>query len=171
MPRPWSGGEGERGMLCGNTNQADVVGLANCLLASWDFNYTVYYYLHYLLGAAGVLMPILSTILSDVENRNVRRAITGLSAASVSIYAFLTPMDKATTYKSAHTELRQTLVMYDQFKKNPSLMMDDFVNTMTLMGAIEAIEGKILNSEKSTAEDRKKKPTPPAAEAPAPEKP
>lgn len=157
-------------MLCGNTNQTDVLGLANCLLASWDLQYTVYYCLHYGLGAAGVLLPILSTILSDVENRNVRRAITGLSAASVSLYAFLTPMDKATTYKSAHTELRQTLVLFDQHKKTPALQLDDFSNTMMLMGAIEAIESKILNSEKSTAEDRKKKPATAVPDTP-PEKP
>lgn len=142
-------------MLCGNTNQADVLGLANCLLSSWDLQYTVYYYLHYGLGAAGVLLPILSTILSDVENRNIRRVITGMSAASVSLYAFLMPMDKATTYRSAHTELRQALVIYDQMKKSPLIQLDDFTNTMTVVGTIEALENKILNSEKATAEDRK----------------
>lgn len=144
-------------MLCYGAEPSDVVGLANCLLAHWSFNYTAYYGLHYALGAAGVLMPILSTILSDVENRNVRRLITGLSAASVSLYAFLSPLDKVTTYKSAHTELRQAMLLFDQLQKNPASKTDEygmtFGNTMMLSAVIQTIEDRILNSEKSTKQD------------------
>ena len=137
-------------MLCGVEQTGDVIALSHCLMREWDINYNAYNYIHYGLGAAGVLMPVLSTILSDIDNKLMRRVITGAAAASVSLYAFLSPADKAATYKSAVNELRHMTAFYEQIEKDMPVKGTG-ANAFILVGAIAEIQERILKSEQANA--------------------
>lgn len=135
-------------MLCDVPSRDDVVLLAECLLRTWDLHYTVYYWLHYGLGGLGVLLPILATILSDLENKAVRRVITGASAVTVALYAFLSPSENMVAYKTAHAELRQQLVFFREIAKLSGTESGDIGSKGVLLAGIAEIERQILNSEK-----------------------
>lgn len=162
-------------MLCGVEQAGDVVALSHCLLREWDANYNAYNYIHYGLGAASVLMPVLSTILSDIDNKLLRRVVTGLAAASVSLYAFLSPADKAATYKSAVNELRHMTAFYEQVEKDMPVKGTG-ANAFILVGAIAETQERILKSEQATAKNPNANPPPakrpdgggPASPAPEP---
>jgi hypothetical protein len=157
------------GMLCGPEQAGDVVALSNCLMNEWNLNYSIYNSLHYGLGAAGVLMPVLATILSDIESKALRRIITGMAAASVSLYAFLNPQEQAATYKSAVNELRHMTALYEQMEKDPLTRVGN-ANAVILVGAIAQLQEKIVKSEQSTVKDQKQtnRPTQPGASEPEP---
>lgn len=137
-------------MLCGVEQAGDVIALSHCLMREWDMNYNTYNYIHYGLGAAGVLMPVLSTILSDIDSKLVRRIITGLAAASVSLYAFLSPADKAATYKSAVNELRYMTTFYEQVEKDMPVKGAG-ATAFLLVQAIAEAQERILKSEQANA--------------------
>lgn len=133
-------------MLCGNEYHDDAIALANCLLDSWDHSYSVYVYVYYALGIASVVMPIVATIMSDAESKYSRRAVTGLAAACVSLYAFLSPMDKIATYKSAHSELRESLMIYERLLAGAAQEQEGPL-LRTFIDTIDAIEDRVLKSE------------------------
>jgi hypothetical protein len=142
------------GMICGVEQAGDVVALSHCLMKEWNTTYNIYNYLHYGLGAAGVLMPVLATILSDIESKAARRLITGIAAASVSLYAFLNPQEQAATYKSAVNELRHMTALYEQMEKDPLTRIGN-ANAVMLVGAIAQLQEKIVKSEQSTVREQK----------------
>ena len=134
-------------MVCNQAAGMDIVKLADCLISDWDVYSVIFMYFHYILGSAAVLLPVLATILSDLSNKNIRRLVTGGSAACVALYAFLNPPEQAAAYRSAAAELRFALAEYN----TPSTLPEDReVARLLLISAVMVTQQKVLASEKTT---------------------